>query len=233
MQTADTTRTPTYTLFPKPDYFFSTSGPNVSVNGRFAYNHGYYSPNIDIIWSSVVGPGVAKHGVDGPDPTGGNESHDPNSTHTVPEASKVGTWVEEADMRPTMLHLTGLHDDYRSDGRVISQILTHRTGALAETESLAAAYQQLNSSVGAFATDTLIADSAALASGSATDDSAYQREQRRLGELASARDVLAGAMKLQLSRAADGCAPNHGVIALETALAHVLLFQANRLAGQR
>ncbi|MCU1657129.1 MAG: hypothetical protein JWO57_1785, partial [Pseudonocardiales bacterium] len=45
MQTADPLRTPTYSLFPKPDYYFSTSGPNVSINSGFAYNHGYYSPN--------------------------------------------------------------------------------------------------------------------------------------------------------------------------------------------
>jgi hypothetical protein len=51
LQTADPFRTPTYTIFPKPDYFFSISGPNVSINSGFGYNHGY-SPNIDITWSA-------------------------------------------------------------------------------------------------------------------------------------------------------------------------------------
>src|SRR5262249_23454982 len=32
VQTADPLRTPTYTLFPKGDYFFSTAGPAVSIN---------------------------------------------------------------------------------------------------------------------------------------------------------------------------------------------------------
>ncbi len=32
MQTADPLRMPTYTLFPVPDYFFSTTGANVSIN---------------------------------------------------------------------------------------------------------------------------------------------------------------------------------------------------------
>ena len=68
MQTADPLRTPTYTLFPKPDYFFSTSGANVSINSSFAYDHGYYSPNIDITWVGMAGPGVAVNGVDGPQP---------------------------------------------------------------------------------------------------------------------------------------------------------------------
>jgi hypothetical protein len=229
MQTADPLRTPTYTLFPMPDYFFSTSGPNVSVNSRFAYDHGYYSPNIDIIWSSLVGPGVAHRGVDGPNPAGGNESHDPNSTHTVPQASTAGTWVEEADVRPTMLYLTRLRDDYQSDGRVISQVLARKPGPLTATEELARAYQQLNSSVGAFATDTLIADSAALAGGSAGDDSAFQRTQQKLRVLGAGRDTLAGLMKVQLSEAAAGHAPSPVAVTIEVLLARILLAQAHNL----
>jgi hypothetical protein len=203
MQTSDPLRTPTYTLFPKPDYFFSTTGANVSINNGFAYNHGYYSPNIDVTWSSLVGPGVANHGVDGPAPAAGNQPSDPNSTHTVPQASTVGTWVEEADLRPTLLHLVGLTDDYPTDGRVISQVLRSQPHALRDTESLAAAYQQLNSSVGQFATNTLIADSAALASGSSTDDATFSREQQALKFLADQRDRVAGQIKRVLSDAAS------------------------------
>ena len=233
MQTADPLRTPTYTLFPKPDYFFATAdinGAHVGVNPRFAWNHGYYSPNIDVTWAGIVGPGAAVHGVDGPDPAGGNEPSDPNSTNTVPEASRVGTWVEEADLRPTLLYLAGLRDDYQSDGRVISQLLRSRPSALRATETLAEAYQQLNSSVGAFATDTLIADSAALAGGSASDDAAYQHEQRQLLRLANARDALAGVIKVQLAKAATGDAPPPGVAIAEVVLAHGLLAQAHQLA---
>jgi hypothetical protein len=233
MQTADTLRTPTYTLFPKPDYFFATAdinGAHVGVNPRFAWNHGYYSPNIDITWAGIVGPGVAARGVDGPSPAGGNEPSDPNSTNTVPEASGVGTWVEETDLRPTLLHLTGLSDDYQSDGRVISQVLRSRPSALQATETLAEVYQQLNSSVGAFATDTLIADSAALAGGSAASDAAYQHEQRQLLRLANARDALAGVIKVQLAKAATGQAPPPGVVIAEVVLAHGLLAQAHQLA---
>jgi len=233
MQTADTLRTPTYTLFPKPDYFFATSdinGAHVGVNPRFAWNHGYYSPNIDITWAGIVGPGVAVHGVDGPGPAGGNEPSDPNSTNTVPEASRVGTWVEETDLRPTLLHLSGLSDDYQSDGRVISQVLRNGPSALRATETLAEAYQQLNSSVGAFATDTLIAESAALAGGSAASDAAYEDEQRQLLRLADARDALAGVIKVQLAKAATGHAPPPGVVIAEVVLARGLLAQAHQLA---
>lgn len=68
-----------------------------------------------------------------------------------------------------MLYLSGLRDDYRSDGRVITPALSRVPLALAATEELAKGYAQINSSVGQFATDTLLADTNALASGSAAD----------------------------------------------------------------
>jgi hypothetical protein len=231
LQTADPLRTPTYTIFPKPDYFFGTSGPNVTITPRFAWNHGYYSPNIDITWAAIAGPGVAVRGVDGPQPTEGNESHDPNSTRTVPEASTNGTWVEETDLRPTMLYLAGLTDDYQSDGHVITQALSSVPPSLAATADLAAGYAQINSSVGQFATSTLIADSKALASGSAASDSAYAAEQETLRELADDRDQAAEKIKATLADAAAGRTPKHGEI--QSGLSHVneLLKRAGKLAG--
>ncbi|HET6208969.1 MAG TPA: hypothetical protein VFD94_01225 [Jatrophihabitans sp.] len=231
MQTSDPLRTPTYSLFPKPDYFFSTTGANVSINNGFAYNHGYYSPNIDVTWSSLVGPGVAVRGIDGPQPAAGNQPSDPNSTRTVPQASTVGTWVEETDLRPTLLHLTGLTDDYPTDGRVISQALSNPSGALQATEALAAAYQQLNSSVGQFATNTLIADSRALASGSASDDTAFTDEQATLLDLANGRDRVAAKMKAVLIAAAAGDAPSHGQLTSLQAQARELIARSARLAA--
>jgi hypothetical protein len=231
MQTADTLRTPTYSIFPVPDYFFGTSGPNVTINSGFAYDHGYYSPNIDVTWAAFTGPGVAVRGLDGPPPTEGNQPQDPNSTNTVPEASKVGTWIEEADIRPTLLHLVDLSDDYQSDGHVITQALSSVPSALAATAGLAAGYDQINSSVGQFATDTLIADTRALASGSSSDDSAYATEQDALLQLANDRDQAAQQIKDTLSAAAAGKTPNHGQIT--SGLAHVreLLRRADLLAA--
>ena len=233
MQTNDPLRTPTYSIFPMPDYFFGASGtaPNVSFNNGFAYDHGYYSPNIDITWAGIVGPGAAVHGVDGPGPAGGNESQDPNSTHTVPEASTQGTWIEEADLRPTLLHLVGLTDDYQTDGQVITQALTDPGSTLAQVADLGALYRQLNSSVGVFATNTLIADSAALASGSATDDSRYALEQSTLADLANHRDELATLIKATLARAAQGIAPGRGELQSETTQARALLRQSASLVN--
>jgi type II secretory pathway pseudopilin PulG len=232
MQTADPLRTPTYTLFPKPDYFFSTSGPNVSINSSFAYDHGYYSPNIDVTWAAMTGPGVARRGVDGPQPAEGNQAHDPESNNTVPQASKVGTWVEEADLRPTMLYLAGLRDDYQSDGHVISQALSRVPFSLAATSLLAKGYDQINSSVGALATDTLLADTKALASGSASDDSSYLAEQRALRRLADDRDRAATRIKEMLADAAAGRTPRLGELLSGLFAEQELLFRAHRLAAQ-
>jgi hypothetical protein len=231
IQTADRLRTPTYTLFPKGDYFFSTSGPPVSIFSNFAYDHGYYSPNIDITWVGMVGPGVANNHVDGPQPIDGNQAHDPEATNTVPEASTVGTWVEETDIRPTMLYLLGLTDDYLSDGHVVTQALSSVPNALAATAELAAGYDQINSSVGQFATDTLIADSKALAGGSASDDSAYAAEQETLQQLAADRDNAAAKIKQTLADAAAGKRVTNGDI--QSGLSHVkeILMRAHRLAG--
>jgi hypothetical protein len=179
----------------------------------------------------MVGPGVANKGVNGPGPTGGNEAQDPNSTHTVPEASGNGTWVEETDIRPTLLDLVGLHDDYQSDGHVITQALSNPSAALTATEDLAKGYDQINSSVGQLATDTLIADSHALATGSSTDDTAYQTTEAALQQLADDRDVAATKIKKVLSAAADGAMPNHGQVTSGLANVRELLRRAGRLAG--
>jgi len=232
VQTNDPLRTPTYSIFPMPDYFFgASSGPGVSFNNGFAYDHGYYSPNINITWVGMVGPGVVNNQVDGPGPAGGNESQDPNSTHTVPQASQHGTWVEETDIRPTMLDLVGLHDDYQSDGHVITQALANPEAALEATDALAKGYDQINSSVGQFATDTLIADSNALATGSSTDDTAYQATEAALQQLADDRDVAATKIKKVLSAAANGTMPNHGQVTSGLANVRELLRRADRLAG--
>lgn len=229
MQTADPLRKPSYTMFPVPDYFFATTGtPNVSVNPGFAYNHGYYSPNIDVTWSSFAGPGVADRGIDGPTPEQSNESQDPNSTRTVPQASTRGTWVEEVDLRPTMLSLLGLHDDYGSDGAVVSQVLAHPSRSLRATEQLAAAYRAINSSVGPLATATLEADSQALASGSAGHDRRYALTEAALRVIADQRDHLAAQMKVALQRAASGHSLSRGGATALEARAHALLRRAGR-----
>jgi hypothetical protein len=219
-------------MFPVPDWYFSTTGPNTSINSGFAWNHGYYSPNIDVTWSSFAGPGVADRGIDGPTPEQSNEAQDPNSENTVPEASRQGTWVEEVDLRPTMLHLLGLTDDYGSDGAVISQVLQHPSASLQASAPLAAAYHAINSAVGPLATATLEADSQALASGSPGHDRQYARTEAALRVIADQRDRLAEEMKLALARAAAGHGLSKGASTALVAQGRHLLLSAARLGSQ-
>jgi len=100
LQTGDPLRTPTYTIFPKPDYFFCQSASlsscpaGVTINGRFAWNHGYYAPDIDITWTAFAGPGVQALGVDGRSPEQAPALSDPNGLGTVPPFSATGTWAD-------------------------------------------------------------------------------------------------------------------------------------------
>jgi hypothetical protein len=244
MQTADANRTPSYTMFPQPDYYFDPTFPKcgastdpatdcASTFSHYAWNHGYYAPDIDITWAGLVGPGIAHKGLLGPDPSHGATStadgQNGSPALTVPGASS-GLWVEETDIRPTLLSLAGLRDDYLSDGAVITRILTgHRdTNGI---DALIDAYHQLNSSVGDFATDTLKADTAALASSSA-DDATFTATETRLGHLADLRDALAGSIKKTLDRASFGHdRPGPLEVAIETVLARVLLSEAHGLAA--
>ena len=232
MQTADPLRTPTYTMFPRPDYYFATSGgvsnqPALRLEPRLLlaeHRHHLVCVRRGRVWRAVASTGQR--------PAGGNESHDPNSTHTVPQASTVGTWVDEVDLRPTLLHLVGLHDDYQTDGHVVTQVLSRLgTGVVRAAVLLAAAYQQLNSAVGQFATDTLIADTAALASGSAGNDSTFSFEQRELSWLVGARDRVASQMKVALAAAAAGHQLPHATVISLAVQARLLLAGAHWLAG--
>src|SRR5919197_3063056 len=101
MINSDPSRTPTFTMFANPDFFFQTSNPtcggNPCVNPGFAWNHGDVQDEIANTWLGIVGPGVNRGGVD----------------------SEV--WTDHTNVRPTMLSLLGLKDDYLNDGRVLAE----------------------------------------------------------------------------------------------------------------
>src|SRR5207302_1210532 len=81
--------------------------------------------------------------------------------------------------------------------------LTITPGQTADKKFLALArcYKQLNSSVGQFGTDVLVADTAALKTGSASDDSAYQAVSSKIKSLGTERDALATEIKNDLFNA--------------------------------
>jgi hypothetical protein len=208
MVNADPARTPTLALFAKPDYYLSAgsstcSGPCVTQDAGFAWDHGDYAAEINTNYVGLVGPGVKHLGLDGSTSEEGPNSAGPNSGQTtVPGSGTTGTWVDETDIRPTLLYLAGLHDDYESDGRVISEILGQPRSNLGSptVEALGQCYKQLNSSVGEFGTSTLEASTRAIESMS-PGDREYLETARALKFLERARDALAGQIKRELSTA--------------------------------
>jgi len=228
---ADPLRTPSFTLFPKPDYFFTigatdgspanqcAAGVNQSnawqkctqTNQSFAWDHGYYAPEIDNTYVAFVGPGVAHKGVDGFGPAQGPNSDDGanSSPQLVTSIANPGTWADHTDTRPTMLALVGLKDDYVDDGRVLTEDLTIHPGQTGDKkfQPLAACYKQLNSSVGRFGTDVLLADTAALKTGSSSDDSNYTKVSADIKSIGAERDSLASTIKEDLFNAAFNNTP--------------------------
>ncbi|MBV8235732.1 MAG: polymer-forming cytoskeletal protein, partial [Acidimicrobiia bacterium] len=247
---ADPNRIPTFTAFPKPDVYFTsgqadspacrtgTTAANAptnctSINSQYAWNHGYYAPEINNTWAALVGPGVKHLGVDGSGPgQGPSSAGDANSgTTTDTQIVNNGTWLDQADIQPTIMALTGLQDDYTPDGRVLVEDMTNPPDKAGQPKFLALAkcYKQLNSSVGEFGTDVLVADTAALESGSSTDDSTYANELAQITSLGSDRDALATQIKSALYDAEFNNKPIPG----DGDLAHCqgILQQADELAG--
>src|SRR6266849_7606172 len=186
MITADPMRTPTFTPFADPDWFFFATGGAACAtpaacafipartSQSFAWNHGDIQDEIASTWVGYVGQGVDQSGIDS------------------------ATWSDHTDVRPTILELVGLKDDYVHDGRVISEILQGyaRPSALKKSSSfiaLAEVYKQLNASFGEFAMDTLKASTKALASNDA-GDATYTTIEGQIQSLTAQRDALAAQM---------------------------------------
>jgi hypothetical protein len=214
MTDADPARTATLAMFANPDYFLSPStnttcvpsglGGCVTQTTGFAYDHGAYAAEINTNYVGFVGPGVKNLGLDGPAANAGATSSGPDSgLITVADTNFPGPWVDETDIRPTMMYLTGLKDDYEHDGRVITQILATPNSALADpaVTSLGECYKQLNSSVGAFGAATLTASTNAIESTS-SGDHVFKSVDSRLATLEVTRDQLAGQIKGELEAAA-------------------------------
>jgi hypothetical protein len=225
MVNADPARTPTLAEFAKPDYYLeqgsatcndSVTGTSasdtsdcVTINDEYAWDHGDYAAEINTNYGGFVGPGVKNLGLDGSPPNEGPNSAGPNSgQEVVSDSGTTGTWADETDIRPTLIHLTGLKDDNEHDGRVITQILADPNRALSGpgVASLGACYKQLNSSVGEFADYTLQADTAAVQS-SSPGDAEYLATDKALAGLERVRDALALRVKGELEAAAFGDQP--------------------------
>jgi hypothetical protein len=181
MVTGDPMRTPTFVMFGDPDYYFQTTGtPDFVENPGFAWNHGGVDPKINRTFLGMVGPGVQQHGIDDL------------------------TWADHTDIRPTMLVLTGLTDDYAHDGRALIETLSERALPPSLTGdrgfafvALATAYKQINAPVGELGQATLEISTRALAG----DDATYARLEGELTTLTTARDDLASVILDKLEAA--------------------------------
>ena len=146
------------------------------------------------------------------------------------DSGTTGTWVDETDLRPTLMYLTGLKDDYEHDGRVVSEVLADPNSALSSpaVTSLGACYKQLNSSVGQFGYFTLKASTFAAAS-SSVGDTQYKTINAALTGLDRVRDALALRVKGELEAAAFGDQPVVGA-AGQTAACQAIIASAGVLA---
>jgi hypothetical protein len=193
MVTADPARTPTFTLFGDPNYFLFHGAPNcsspcVTELPGFAWNHGDVQPEIVTTWLGMVGPGVAQLGVD------------------------ATTWSDHTDIRPTLMVLLGLHDDYSHDGRALTEDLSGFARPAATKKSggyikVAQMYKQIEASVGDFGLTTLSASTRGIESGTTSDDTGYTNMESQLSSLISQRDALAGLMIGALEGAEFGGSP--------------------------
>lgn len=209
MVTADPARTATFTYFARPEYFLFAAGlscasPCVTQNFGFAWSHGDFQPEIVTTWLGMVGPGVRHLG------------------------TTSGIWSDHTDIRPTMLALTGLHDDYASDGRVLVEALKgeglaerlgEKRGLFVE---LAQVYKQINAPVGQLGLMTLARSTQALQGDAAT----YATIENQLIALNAQRNAIASEMIAMLNAAAfDGTS-------IDAERAHDLIRQGENLLGQ-
>ena len=178
-------RVPTFTMFGNDNYFDETSSkssgqgtpctvaPSCVFEGTgFAWNHGDFQKQITRTWFGMVGPGVAEQG------------------------RFDGVFSDHTDLRPTVMTLLGLKDDYVHDGRVLVENLKPHAlpdslrDSLFTYTALAQAYKQINATKGPLGVNSLVAANRAITS----NDAAYAKFLATIGPITSERDALAGQM---------------------------------------
>ncbi|MGO8920086.1 MAG: hypothetical protein ACLQJR_29655 [Stellaceae bacterium] len=193
-------RTPNFVLFGNPDYFLSASGNTTPTctpttgsglyascfteGTGFAWNHGDFQNQITHTWLGIVGPGVKAQG-------------------------RLGSFfTDHTDIRPTLLRLVGLTDDYAHDGRVIVEALEEESLPRALRENLVTlsllgqAYKQINAPRGTLGRRTLTGISTRALKSSDPGDITYFNLEAEIAELTARRNAIAGPMIDMLEGAA-------------------------------
>jgi hypothetical protein len=187
MVTSDPARTPNITDFGNDDYFFEAFGDTTPCNqpdggflcfvenNGFAWNHGDFQDQITHNWAALVGPGVH------------------------PDHDGTNVFTDHTDLRPTLLSLLGLKDDYSHDGRAIFEIM-HRHAIPQEirehldtAERMAQLLKAINAPKGQLGVKTLKLSTTALASNDA-NDATYTRIENKLIDITQRRNAIASQM---------------------------------------
>jgi FG-GAP-like repeat len=192
MVTSAADRTPTFTMFGNPDYFnqvaSGTQGHGTTCSNApacvfesraFAWNHGDVQQEITRTWFSMVGPGVKNLG------------------------RFDSVFSDHTDLRPTILALLGLTDDYVVDGRVLAEVLDPAhvppTVVTPQFLELADVYKRINAPVGPLGLASLKYANASITSG---DPAAYGNYLTSIAGITTTRNNLTGQMIGLLNNAA-------------------------------
>jgi hypothetical protein len=238
MITADPNRSPTFVVFAPGEDFVEYAGSfnssdcaavaNTSCsNAGFVGVHGDFAPETTTTWAGIVAPGVT-NGF-----TGGVDTSD---------------WTDHVDLRPTVLALAGLSDDYQDEGRVITQILN--PGVVSATLStngpqLASMLKQLDAAnngategfdsntpadiaASGFGPAVLKSDTEAVES-NAAGDSTYTDVTSRINTITNQRNAVVTDIQAQLANAQAGGAWNTAQANLDLANGNCLLTYARQL----
>jgi hypothetical protein len=221
---SDPARDPTFTLFGNPNFFFEPMGPNStplnpppppSVGTGFAWNHGDIQPEIARTFIAIAGPGVRNLGVTQPS----------------------DFFTDHVDVRPTLMFLTGLTDDYQHDGRVILElvdpnVLPSSLHAHSDTLlRLGQIYKLIDAPFGPLSQSTLTVSTYALLSDS-PGDVTYSNLENQISVWTMERDALAAEIQAMLEGAEfEGVAINEQQAKHIIAAGQALLDQAAACAA--
>jgi hypothetical protein len=201
----DPARIPTVSVFGNENYFFESNAcgadpnpPYLCFGPGFAWNHGDIQNPIATVWLGLVGPGVQHQG------------------------ENDWLWMDHTDVRPTMLSLVGLKDDYQHDGRLLVETLKLSSlppaiGLAAPLfTALAAIYKQISAPFGAFGNTTLIGLSTPGIAG--TDDLIYEDNEATIASLTARRDALVAQIRPLLENSEFGGKPFNVLLSIKLTL---------------
>ena len=188
MVTASPARTPTLTMFGDDNYFFETGNNNgcttktdpVCEAPGFAWNHGDFQQDITRTWVAMVGPGVKQ--------LGRNDE----------------VFTDHADVRPTLMALLGLKDDYVHEGRVVAEWMHENAlpdgirDRLENFIELAQVFKQLDAPKGQLGRASLVWSNRSVTS----TDKVYAHYLKQISDITEDRDELASQIRTVLNNAA-------------------------------